>query len=330
MPNQSFKLSSENLEHSLLQAYKNGATEFTLQDSSILSHKGKLLKFLQFVEKNCPALFLTLPLSAEMLDMDICRECSNLNCSLDISFSGTEKGGNYLFDKKFYSRRAETLNNLGLVFGFQIDFAYIPGDSVKLFRDRLNFALSLYPNHIDFPQLDGDSFYPLPKPSATFSTQDIKMTRETAFACQVFYSWGRAVTWFLAVLKPLKMSADKFFRDFAEWQKINSCGLDSLWDVDKSCHREIEKMQLSFLKFKYEEKQKSELFEVVSNVVRLNGALSRCYGEGEESVVDLSYNPDELLGGGAMEIQAFFDNSFMEKSRVKIYFENGEAEYRYI
>lgn len=330
MAEQSFKISSENLESSLLQAYKNGASEFTLQDPEILSRKGKLLKFLQFVEKNCPNLFLTLPLYAEMLDMDVCRECSLLNCSIDIPLLGVEKGGNYLFDKKFYSRRAATLNNLGLVFGFEIDFACTAGDSVKLFRDRLNFALGLYPNHIDFPQLDSDSFYALPKPSATFSTQDIKMSKGTAFACQVFYSWGRAVTWFLPVLKPLKMSADAFFRDFAEWQKLNSCGLDSAWSVDKSSHKEIEKMQLSFLKFKYEEKQKSELFEVVSNVVRLNGALSRCYGEGEESAVDLTYNPDELLSGGAMEIQSFFDNSFMEKSRVKVYMGQDGAEYRYI
>lgn len=330
MQNQSFKIKSQNLETSLAQNYQKGMTEFTLQDSSILENKPRLLHFLKFIEQNCPDLFLTLPLSAKMLDMDVCRECANLNCSLDIPLSGSEKNGVYLFDKKFFSRRAQMLNTLGLVFGFSLDFAVSKSDSVRFFRDRLDFALSLYPNHIDFPELDSESDFPPPKPSATFSTQDIKMAKETAFACQVFYSWGRAVTWFLAVLKPLKMTSDKFFRDFAEWQKINNCGLDSNWSVDKSNHKEIEKMQLSFLEFKYEEKGKSELFEVVSNVVRLNGALSRCYGEGEESEVDLTYNPDELLSGGAMEIQSFFENSFMEKCRVKIYFEDGEAKFRYV
>lgn len=330
MSNQSFKIKSQNLENSLAQSYQKGMTEFTLQDSSVLENKSRLLHFLKFSEQNCPDLFLTLPLSAKMLDMDVCRECSNLNVSLDIPLVENEKNGVYLFDKKFFSRRAQMLNTLGLVFGFSLDFAVAKSDSVKFFRDRLDFAISLYPNHIDFPQLDFQSGFPFPKPSATFSTQDIKMTRETAFACQVFYSWGRAVTWFLAVLKPLKMTADKFLRDFAEWQKINNCSLESNWNVDKSNHKEIEKMQLCFLEFKYEEKGKSELFEVVSNVVRLNGALSRCYGEGEESEIDLSYNPDELLSSGAMEIQSFFENSFIEKSRVKIYFEDGEAKYRYI
>ena len=334
MKNGSFKINSENLEDSLSKAVKSGMTEFILQDSSILNHKGKLIKFLNFAGRNCPELFLTLPLSAEILDMDVCRACSEVNCSIEIPLTGESKNGAYLFDKKFYSRRAQTLNMLGLVFGFELDFSRSDGDSVKLFRDRLNFAVSLYPNHIDFPQLEisseEKSDFSLPKPTSTFSTQDIKMTGETAFACQVFYTFGRAVTWFLSVLAPLKMTSDKFFKDFAEWQNHSSCGLNSGWSVDKSCHKEIEKMQLEFLKFKYAEKNKSELFEVVSNVVRLNGALSRLYGEGEESVLSLSYNPDELLGGGAMDIQSFFDNSFMENSRVKIFLNGkGEAEYRY-
>lgn len=325
----SFKISSSDLEASLERFYKEGMTEFTLQDPSVLESKAKLLKFLQFVEKNCPGLFVTLPLSADVLDMDICKECSRINCSLDILLSGVSKNNNYLFDKKFYSRRAQMLNTLGLLFGFSMDFASASGDNVRAFRDRLNFAVSLYPNHIEFPQLDKDSGCLLPRPSAVFSTQDIRIARETAFACEVFYTLGRAVTWFLAALRPLKMTADKFFKDFAEWQNHNNCGLLSNWNSGKAGHREIERMQLSFLEFKYEEKGKSELFEAVSNIVRLNGALSRCYGEGEESIVELSYNPDELLSGGAMEIQSFFDNSFMERCRVKVYFEDGEAKYHY-
>lgn len=327
---ESFKIKAENLESSLIELVSKGMTEFTLQDSSILNNKQKLLQFLRFVEKECPELFLTLPLSAQMLDMDICRECCEVNCSIDIPFAGSSKGETYLFDKKFYSKRAQTLNTLGLVFGFQLDFAKDTGDSVKLFRERLNLAVSLYPNHIDFPQIDDAASSLVIKPTALFSSQDIKMTKETAFACQVFYSWGRAVPWFLSVLKPLKMSCDKFFKDFAEWQNHNNCSLDSGWNIDKANHKEIEKMQLAFLKFKYEEKHVQELFDVVSNVIRLNGAFARCYGEGEESSVDLSYNPDELLGGGAFDIQSFFDNSFMEKSRVKVYLEGEEAQYRYI
>ena len=88
-------------------------------------------------------------------------------------------------------------------------------------------------------------------------------------------------------------------------------------------------MQLAFLKFKYEEKNKPQLFEVVENVVRLNGAIARCYGEGEESKIELSYNPDELLSGAAMDIPSFFDNSFIENSSVKIFMGEDGVEWRY-
>ena len=327
------KFSSSQLESSLSSFSSKGITEFTLQDKQILSHKGKLLHFLQVFREKAGDVFLTLPVGAEVLDMDVCKACSELYCTLEIPLTGVSKGNSYLFDKKFYSRRAQMLNTLGLVFGFDMDFACVPGDSVKSFRDRLDFALSLYPNHIDFPQIDSqneaNSSIKMPKPTATFSTQDIKMTKETAFAASTFYSYGRAVTWFLAVLAPLKMSPSKFFQDFAEWQNHNNCSLSSGWKPEQAKHTEIEKMQLAFLKFKYEEKNKPQLFEVVSNVVRLNGAFSRCFGEGEESRLDLSYNPDELLSGAAMDIQGFFDNSFMENSTVKVFMGKGDVDWRY-
>ena len=88
-------------------------------------------------------------------------------------------------------------------------------------------------------------------------------------------------------------------------------------------------MQLAFLKFKYEEKNRRELYEVVENVVRLNGAMARCYGEDEEAKIELSYNPDELLSGAAMDIQSFFDNAFIENSTVRIFMGQDGVEWRY-
>ncbi|MCR4822862.1 MAG: hypothetical protein K5873_08350 [Treponema sp.] len=328
-----FTFSSSNLESSLSSFAEKGITEFTLQDQEILGHKGKLLHFLQLFAREAGDVFLTLPVSASVLDMDVCRACSQLYCTLEIPLEGISRGNTYLFDKKFFSKRAQTLNTLGLVFGFDMNYACQAGDSVKAFRDRLDFALSLYPNHIDFPQLEESeskkTYIKAAKPTATFSTQDIKGCRDTAFALSTFYTYGRAVTWFLAVLEPLKMTPSRFFQDFAEWQKINNCSLESGWKASQAKHSEIEKMQLAFLKFKYEEKNKLQLFEVVSNVVRLNGALSRAFGEGEESIVELTYNPDELLSGAAMDIQAFFDNSFIENSSVKVFMGEDGADYHY-
>jgi hypothetical protein len=276
--------------------------------------------------RKAPDVFFTIPLEASVLDMDVAKAASALYCTLELPLYGISKGGTYLFDKKFYAKRATMLNNLGLVFGFSLRFAAEPGDAVKLFRDRLDFALSLYPNHIDFPQLESASGAKPPKPTATFSTQDIARAGETAFACEVFYSMGRAVPWFLSVLAPLKMSASRFFQDFAEWQRVNNCGYHSDWhkklDADSTSvrHSDIEKMQLAFLRLKYEEKGKEPLFAAVTDIVRLNGAMARCAGEGEESTVVLQYNPDDLLSPAATDIASFTDSVCMEDCRVKIYF----------
>ncbi len=327
-----FNFKTEQLESSLSQFSEKGITEFTLQDEQILNSKGRLLKFLQAVQKNAPELFLTLPLEAKMLDMDVCRECSKLNCTIDIPLKGESKGDAFLFDKKFYSKRAQMLNTLGLVFGFDLDFAFEKNDRIKSFFERLDFAVNLYPNHLDFPQLEAelsDRKKIEAKPSATFSTQDIKRAKAVAVAASAFYSYGRAVTWFLAVLFPLKITPVKFFEDFYEWQKLNHFGLDGDWEEYKTNHKQIEKLQLDFLRFKYEEKNKMQLFEVVSNIVRLNGALSRCFGEGEESIVEMSYNPDEILSGQAMNIQSFFDNAFMEYSRVKVFMGSDGPDFKY-
>ncbi len=299
--------------------------EIFLHDTKITSHKGNLLRYIRDFARNNPDDFLNLKVKADVLDLDVCNALSEIYSSTDIEFAGISKNGNYLFDKKFFARRAQTLNTIGLVFGFDMDFAVAAGDSVKLFRDRLDFALSLYPNHIYFQQLFND----IAKPTSTFSTQDIAKCSEIANAVETFYSYGRSVTWFLSVLKPLKMNPSKFFQDFAEWQNLNNCGIKTEWKPSSANHSEIEKMQLEFLKFKYEEKNRPELFEVVSNIVRLNGALSRCYGEGEESVVELSYNPGELLGYGSADIQKFSENSIQENSHVKVFMGDEGPDFRY-
>lgn len=324
---QSRFIKTSQLESEIENFAKNKITEFTLHDFEILNNKGKLLKFLQMFSQKAPETLLTLPINAQMLDMDVCKAISDIYCTLNIDFSGISKNKTYLFDKKFFSKRANTLNTIGLLFGFDMDFSLLDGDCVKFFRDRLDFAISLYPNHIYFPQLFDSTVKA--KPTATFSTQDIKMCSEIANAVETFYSFGRAVTWFSSILKPLKMSASKFFQDFSEWQNNNNCGLNSNWKASESTHSEIEKMQLKFLKFKFEEKGRAELFEVVSNIVRLNGAISRCYAENEESELALSYNPDELLGYGSQDIQSFQENSIQENSHIKIFMGKEDVEFRY-
>ena len=166
------------------------------------------------------------------------------------------------------------------------------------------------------------------KVSGIFSAKDIRRARDISFACRTFYSSGRAVSWFLSVLKPLKIYPSRFFEDFAEWQLCNNCDYKSGFIPENENHLSIEKMQLLFLEQKYEEKNCHEQTTAVQDIVRINGAFSRLVGDNQESTIETSYNPDDLFSEEAFDITAFSENVCMEHCKIKLFFNNGEADYQ--
>lgn len=324
------------LDSQLASFSQKGITRFSLHEGVFSRDRNSLKNFLSKAKKYIPEVFISIPVEAEVIDCEIVALCKDLFCSLDIFFRADEiakKIGEKnspksaaFFDKKLFSKKAALLNDADLVFGFLADFAVSPRDSIKFFRERLDFAMTLYPNHIEFPQIYSDEREE--KCTATFSSQDISYAQRLAFAAEIFYSCGRAVPWFNSVLKPLKISPSNFFSDFAEWQICNNCGFKQREKVAAFSHKEIEKMQLLFLEEKYDEKNLRHVFPAVRDVVLLNGAFSRLAGEGEECSLELSFNPDDLLSPAAMDLSAFCENICMEKCRVKIFAGDEGPDYK--
>lgn len=332
------------LDSQLASFSQKGITRFSLHDGKFSRDRALLKKFLSKAKEYIPEVFISVPVEADVIDSEIVSLCKDLFCSLDIFFraekfvdkkfaasdSASKKKNppksSYFFDKKLFSKKAALLNDANLVFGFLADFALSQNDSIKAFRERLDFAVTLYPNHIEFPQIYSEEREE--RRSATFSSQDISYARRLAFAAEIFYSCGRAVPWFVSVLKPLKISPSNFFSDFAEWQICNNCELNPRGKNLEFPHKEIEKMQLIFLEEKYDEKKLGHVFPVVRDLVLLNGAFSRLAGEGEESSLELSFSPDDLLSPAAMDLSAFCENFCMEKCRVKIFAGDEGPEFK--
>lgn len=312
-----------------------GITEFTVHDDAISGDKKSLLALMNAFALKAPDVFYTIPIQATVIDNAIVTAAQKLYCTLDIPLTGTVKGDALLFDKKLYSSKAALLNNAGLVFGFDMEWGKQTGDSYKAFRDRLDFAVSLYPNHIDFVQLEekllGENTTTInlsAKPTGIYSSKDLEFSRDCAFACEVFYSAGRAVPWFNSVIKPLKIAPSAFFADFAEWQQCSSCSFESGFNPEATKHSDIEKMQLVFLQQKYEEKHREQLWSAVQDLVKLNGAFSRVASDGEESVVETSYNPDDLLSPQSYDIASFCDNACLEECKVKVFAGEDSPDYK--
>lgn len=312
-----------------------GVARLIVADEAITGNRDSFLRFIGCAQKEAPDLFYKFYIKASVLDGQVCQSLSRLYCSLQLTLDGEAMVG-----RKSFGRKIELLNRSGLVFGFDLDFAREEGDSARLFRDRLNFALSLYPNHIDFTCVEQE----LPSPTKTFSSRDINLAADKAYACALFYSAGRAVPWFLSALKPLRISGDIFFADFAEWLQCNNLGrkrggsqkngsrssasqaaFDSIYQLS---HKEIERMQVLFIKFKYQEKGLDYLLPVVQDLIRFNGAFGRLVGEDQESELDLVFHPEDLSSPYSQDLQAFADNVCMEQCRVRLcWMQDKEGNY---
>ena len=314
-----YKFKSNELEAQIATLTQKGITEFSIHDSDVAKDKRRVLKLINLIVQHAPDVFVSIYIEAQTIDREVAAAATQIFCSFDIPLRVASKGGKLLFDKKFYSNKARLLNDYGLVFGFDMTYAEEAGDSLKQFLDRLDFAIQQYPNHIDFPQTMNTEEEKTARVTGIFSAQDIRYARDVSFACRTFYSSGRAVPWFLSVLKPLRIYASRFFADFAEWQRCNNCGYKSGFVPEAEKHLALEKMQLLFLEQKYEEKNQHELIPLVKDIVVLNGAMSRLAGEGEKSTIVTSYNPDDLLSEEAMNLTAFCENVCMEECRVHIF-----------
>ncbi|MCR4736246.1 MAG: hypothetical protein K5829_14710 [Treponema sp.] len=325
-----YNFTADELEAQISSLEEKGITELSIHDQSISKDKKRILKILQKISQAAPNLFLSLLIDASVIDKETVNAASQLFCSFEIPLLCSKKGGKLLFDKKFYANKARLLNDYGLVFGFQLSYSLDEGDTFKNFTDRLDFALQQYPNHIDFPQTENTEDGNQAKVTGIFSAQEIRSARDIAFACRSFYSAGRAVPWFLSVLKPLKIYPSRFFADFAEWQRCNNCDFKSGFIPENENHKAIEKMQLLFLEEKYEEKGQHSLILLVNNLVSLNGAMSRLAGENEESTIKLSYHPDDLFSPEIFDLAEFSENVCMEDCSVRIFAGEEGPDYEVI
>ncbi len=316
---------SNELFEKLPQLYQTGVTEFYVHDKKLAKDKKSLLALADLVADKCPELFISLPVEARLIDMPLLEKLSELYVSVEIPLEGELKGGSLALNKKLYKGKADILNQSGLVFGFAMGWGVQEGDSFRAFRDRLDFAAGLYPNHIDFPQFEQKEEA---RPTGTYSSKDLDFSRTMAFACRTFYTAGRAVPWFNQIVQALKITPSTLFADADEWQQCNNCSYYTEFVPEDAEHKELERMQLAFLKEKFEEKHKSHLWAAAEDLIRLNGAMSRVVEEGEESQLELSYNPDDLLSPEAMNLAKFCDNVTEEPCLVKVFEGRDGPDYK--
>ena len=228
-------------------------------------NKKRAIELLRLIASKTPDTFYYFEARAEFIDRALAREFTRIPCALQIGLQSaneeTLKLVNRPFDKKKFIRGLTVLNEEGVTFGLDLIYG-LPGESFGSFREGIDFAVSMLPNNLEIFCLSvlpgteladiADSLgldYKKEPPyhvvkTKLFSCEDMEKARKIAASCSYFYNSGRAVSWFNAVCRVLKMKASKIFEIF--YQK-NTMLCENVCNCECN-HADIEKVQLHFLK----------------------------------------------------------------------------------
>ncbi len=315
-------------------------------DPTYNANKERAISMLRLIAKKAPGIFFYFEARAEFIDRQLAKAFASIPCALQIGLQSADEkvlaNVHRTLDKKKFIKNIGFLNEEGVVFGFDLIYG-LPGDTFGGFCKSIDFALELYPNNLELfclSVLPGTTlhdtaagfgmeweknppYHVLKTPQ--FPPQDLKKAESLSRAVNIFYTQGRAVPYFNAILAPLKMPAHKFFEGFEKFlaEKKIPAG-KNLTDG------EIENLQLSFVEKIYRERKIEKLLPAARDLILVNNGLSRCTNDGSQSIVTTTYHPDDIMSEYGQDLAFFYENFNRQKCRVQIFMGGNGPDWRTI
>lgn len=323
---------------------KQGISQVFVLDPTYNANKKRAIEILDYIANAAPNIFFHFECRAEVMDKELARAFSKINCCLQIGLQSCDENVlakvNRTFNKTEFVKKIAILNEVGLVFGFDLIYG-LPGDTLHGFEQSVNFALSLYPNHLELfclSVLPGTDLYDrFGELHLTFektppyhviktdkiSENEIEKCRKLAESCNIFYSNGRGVSWFNSVLHFFKMNAVNFLVRFDDFLSLKFASDEKEKKSLLFCgHEQIEKLQIEFIEKLLAEKNLKNYTDLICDIIKINGAYSRCYADGKTSFLKLHYHPEDLLSEYSQNIRFFYQNA--KKGKFNIHIKNGK------
>ena len=312
----------------------NKVPQVFVLDPTYNANKNRALEILQLIKKITPDTFYYFEARAEFIDRQLAKAFAEIPCCLQFGLQSADeevlKKVNRTFNKKAFQKNIGYLNETGAVFGFDLIYG-LPGDTFKGFKNSIDFALSLYPNNLELfclavlPGTDladkaeelgltwqKEAPY-LVTDSISFHKDGIERAKNYSRCINYFYNDGRAVPWFLNLLRPLKLKPSEFFSEFEKFCMHNGIDLE-----DKDFAR-ITKVQEEFIAKAYTDRHLEKLIPAAKDLIAMNNALSLVTAEGKESLVELSYHPDDLMSEYGTDIVFFAQNAGRHRNKTKVF-----------
>ena len=278
------RFSLERVEEELRLLASSGISQVFVLDSTFNRDLERAKRIVRLIRTHAPHIHFHFEIRSEFIDRELAELFAGITCSLQIGVQSTDSKVltrvGRKFDRNDFVRRVGFLNETGVIFGFDLIYG-LPGDSYDGFRKSLEFALSLYPNHLDiFPlailpgaPLARDACHlglnHLPEPPYTlldspgFPAEDMVRAARLAQGCDIFYSRGKSVAWFNGVCRGLSLQPVTLLERFAGWIDSHSprvveekLGDDEVWHLQKK-----------FLEFCFIEQGKKRLLPLALDLV---------------------------------------------------------------
>jgi len=254
--------SLERVESELRYFAATGVQQIFVLDSTFNLNPERAKKILRMIKKNAPNIHFHFEVRNEFIDREMAKLFAQIACSLQIGLQSADREVlrqvGRSFDKTDFTAKVGLLNESGAVFGFDLIYG-LPGDTLDGFRNTMDYALSLYPNHLDiFPlavlpgtrlasraaslKMRWDSKPPyILEATDSFNSADMAAAAELAAACDIFYTRGKAVAWFNAVVAVLGLKPSVFLQKFSRWlsedthcsKKESDLSDDDIWRMQQ-------------------------------------------------------------------------------------------------
>ena len=356
--------SLERVESELRHFAATGVSQIFVLDSTFNLDPKRAKKILKLIRKTAPDIHFHFEVRNEFIDHEMAKLFSEIACSLQIGLQSADREVLKLvgrsFNKADFTAKVGLLNGSGAVFGFDLIYG-LPGDTLDGFCRSLDYALSLYPNHLDiFPlavlpgtrlasrgvalNMRWDKLPPyILEATDRFSAADMAEAAELASACDIFYTRGKAVAWFNAIISVLGLKPSDFFQKFNIWltAKRGYGTKESDFGDDDICE-----MQLGFLTHIFNNKKTKRFLPLVLDLVNYHNqyaavllapdpefnsdnrttAESGSYGlkiTTSARIIHFKYEIEELLEWGEPDISEMYRQLTPSGSQAVLYRNDG-------
>ena len=347
------QISLERIRKELELFEEKKVTQVFVLDPTFNSDMKRAKKILRMIIKTAPLIHFTFEIRAEFIDSEIAKLFAGIHCSLQVGLESADRevlaNVNRTIDTVQYAEKIALLNSAGAIFGLDLIYG-LPGDTPDGFKESLNYALRMQPNHLDiFPLavIPGTALYDHAESFSLKALQDAPYTlisspgfSESAMAeaerlknaCEVFYNRGGAAGWMFMALETLNLAPSDFLADFAVY--LSSC--EKPFELTRE---EITVLQSSFVKERFIRHNQKHLFPVMEDIITVHGALNNSLyagplvTAGNSSFIDetvfclspgtislsLKYDFDELMTIGELTFEEFLERYSTKISYLVVY-----------